>query len=155
MAEKGLPAPTPKPVRAKPATQSKTKEPQKNMPKQNPSKAYPPLEPRVVIQTFTPAEQPENQVPLAPPNQQNQLPDIPPDQPNQSPNNPPNPPPNPPNPPPNVPNDPPNPPANPPDTMQPQNPPPQVPPLSLSYIKPEFSGKPEEDAVTHLLKTND
>ena len=39
--------------------------------------------------------------------------------------------------------------------MQPQNPPPQVPQLSWSYFKPEFSGKPEEDAVVHLLRTND
>ena len=50
MTEKGPPAPTPKPVRVKPATQIKTKEPpQKNPPKQNPSKATPPLEPRVVL----------------------------------------------------------------------------------------------------------
>ena len=49
MAEKGPPAPTPKPVR-KPATQVKVKEPsQKNLPKQNPSKAAPPLEPRIVV----------------------------------------------------------------------------------------------------------
>ena len=39
--------------------------------------------------------------------------------------------------------------------MQPQNPPLQVPQLSWSYFKPEFSGKPEEDAVAHLLRTND
>ena len=39
--------------------------------------------------------------------------------------------------------------------MQPQIPPPQVPQLSWSYIKPEFSGKPEEDVVAHLLRTND
>ena len=39
--------------------------------------------------------------------------------------------------------------------MQPQNPHPQVPQLNWSYFKPEFSGKPEEDAVAHLLRTND
>ena len=39
--------------------------------------------------------------------------------------------------------------------MQPQNPPPQVPQLSWSYFKQEFTGKPEEDAVAHLLRTND
>ena len=39
--------------------------------------------------------------------------------------------------------------------MQPQNPPPQVPQLSWSYFKSEFSCKPEEDAVAHLLRTND
>ena len=39
--------------------------------------------------------------------------------------------------------------------MQPQNPPPQVPQLRWSYFKPEFSGTPEEDAVAHLLRTND
>ena len=39
--------------------------------------------------------------------------------------------------------------------MQLQNPPPQVPQLSWSYFKPEFSGKPEEDEVAHLLRTND
>ena len=27
--------------------------------------------------------------------------------------------------------------------------------LSWSYFKPEFSGKPEEDAEEHLLRTND
>ena len=39
--------------------------------------------------------------------------------------------------------------------MQLQNPPPQVPQLSWSYFMPEFSGKQEEDAVAHLLRTND
>ena len=29
------------------------------------------------------------------------------------------------------------------------------PPLNWSYFKPEFSGKPEEDAEAHLLRTND
>ena len=86
------------------------------------------------------------------------MPDNPPDQPNQPPNNPPNPPnppPIPPNLPPNLPNQPPNPPANPPNPMQPQNPPFQVPQLNWSYFKPEFSGKPEEDAIAHFLRTND
>ena len=72
MAEKGPPAPTPKPVRAKIATQVKTKEPsQKNPPKQNPSRATPPLEPRLVIVLVVPVEQPEDQAPLYPPNQPN------------------------------------------------------------------------------------
>ena len=39
--------------------------------------------------------------------------------------------------------------------MQPQNPPFQVPQLNWSYFKPQFSGKPEEDAIAHLLRTND
>ena len=39
--------------------------------------------------------------------------------------------------------------------MQPPNPPPPVLQLSWSYFKPEFSGKPEEDAVALLLRTND
>ena len=39
--------------------------------------------------------------------------------------------------------------------MQPQNPPPQVPQLSWSYFKPEFSDKLKEDVVAHLLRTND
>ena len=38
--------------------------------------------------------------------------------------------------------------------MQPQNPPPQMPQLNWSYFKPEFPGKPEEDVVAHLLRTN-
>ena len=158
MAEKGPPAPTPKPVR-KPATQTKVKEPsQKNLPKQNPSKATPPLEPRTVVVPVVPVDQPKDQGPLYPPNQPNQLPDNPPDQPNQppdNPTNPPNPPPIPPNLPPNLPNPPPDPPANPPNPMQPQNPPFQVPQFNWSYFKPEFSGKPDEDAVAHLLRTSD
>ena len=80
MAEKGPPAPIPKQVRAKLATQTKTKEPpQKNASKQNPSKATPPLEPRVVLLPLVAADQPEDQVPLHPPNEPNQLPDSPPD----------------------------------------------------------------------------
>ena len=52
--------------------------------------------------------------------------------------------------------------------MQPQNPPVhvpnpilpaapsvQIPQLNWSYFKPEFSGKTEEDAEAHLLRTND
>ena len=74
MAEKGPPAPTPKPVR-KPATQVKVKEPSQK--KQNPSKATPPLEPKRVVIPVVPIDQPEDQVPLYPPNQPNQLPDNP------------------------------------------------------------------------------
>ena len=65
------------------------------------------------------------------------------------PNHPQNPPmdlPNQPNPPPNQP---PNLPANLPDPMANQY------QLNWSYFKPEFSGKPEEDAEAHLLRTND
>ena len=39
--------------------------------------------------------------------------------------------------------------------MQPQAPLAQMPQLHWSYFKPEFSGKPEEDVITHLLRTND
>ena len=139
MVEKGPPAPTPRPVRAKPATQTKTKKPpQKIPPKLNTSKATTPKEPRVVLVPLVPADHPEDQVSLYPPNQPNQLHDIPLDQLNQPPNNPPNPQPN-------LPDQPPNLPANPPNPMQPQNPPPQVPP----------QGKPEEDTVVHLLRPND
>ena len=159
MADRGPHVPAPKVGKAKTAHQTKTREPpQKNPPKQNPKKTAPSLEPKVVV--VVPVGQSETQGPLYPPDQ---LPDIPPDQPNQPPNNPPNqpnPPANPPNPPANPPpnpppNQPPNAPANPPNPMQPQNPPPQVPQLNWSYFKPEFSGKPEEDAVAHLLRTND
>ena len=31
----------------------------------------------------------------------------------------------------------------------------QMPQLSWSYFKPEFSGKPEVDVIAHLLRTND
>ena len=175
MAEKGPPAPIPKPVR-KPATQVKVKETSKK--KHNPSKATPPLEPKRVVIPVVPIDQPE--VPLYPPNQPNQVPDNPPDQPNQLPNNPqnlpnpppippnlppnqppnnppnpPNPPPIPPNLPPNIPNLPPDPPANPPNPIQPQNPPFQVPQFNWLYYKPEFSGKPQEDTIAHLMRTND
>ena len=157
MAEKGPPTPTPKTIR-KPATQVKVKEPsQKNPSKQNPSKATPPLEPKRVLIPVVPIEQPKDQVPFYSPNQPNQLSDNPPDQPNQLPNsppNPPNPPPMPPNFLPNQPNQPPDPPANPHNPMQPQNLPFQVPQFNWSYFKPEFSGKPEEDATAHLLRTN-
>ena len=44
---------------------------------------------------------------------------------------------------------------NPPNPMQPQAPPAQMPQLSWSYFKPEFSGKPEQDMIAHLLRTND
>ena len=46
------------------------------------------------------------------------------------------------------------PPAHPPNPMLPQAPPAQVPQLYWSYFKPEFSGRPEEDAEAHLLRTN-
>ena len=54
--------------------------------------------------------------------------------------------------------DPPNPP-NPPNQPNQQNPmdqpnPPQPQQINWSYFKPEFSGKGEEDATVHLLKTN-
>ena len=39
--------------------------------------------------------------------------------------------------------------------MVPQAPLAQVPQLNWSYFKPEFSGKPEEDAEAHLQRTND
>ena len=39
--------------------------------------------------------------------------------------------------------------------MLPPAPPVQMPQLNWSYFKPEFSGKPEEDAEAHLLRTND
>ena len=159
-------APVPKVSRprSKSVHQAKAKDSKKNLPKQNPVKVTPHLEPRVIV--VNPVDQPEEQVPLNPPNQPNQLPDIPPNQPNQVPNNPPNPQPNPPtgqpdqpqdppanplNQPPNPPpNQPPNPPANPTDPMANQ-----APQLNWSYFKPEFSGKPEEDAVAHLLRKND
>ena len=64
MAEKGLLAPTPKPVRAK--TQAQTKA--KALPKQNTSKTRIPLEPRVVIQPVIPIDQQEDQDTLHPPN---------------------------------------------------------------------------------------
>ena len=39
--------------------------------------------------------------------------------------------------------------------MWPQNPPFQVLQFNWLYFKPEFSGKPEEGAMAHLLGTND
>ena len=48
-----------------------------------------------------------------------------------------------------------NPPAHIPNSMLPPAPPVQIPQLNWSYFKPEFSGKPEEDAEAHLLRTND
>ena len=38
--------------------------------------------------------------------------------------------------------------------MLPPTPPVQIPQLNWSYFKPEFSGKPEENAEAHLLRTN-
>ena len=113
-----------------------------------------------------PADLPQDEAPLYPPNQPNQLhdnppnpphpppipPNFPPNQPLDNPPNLPNPPPIPPNLPPNQPR---NPLANPPNPMQPQNPPFQVPQFNWSYFKAEFSGRPEEDAIAHLLRTND
>ena len=48
-------------------------------------------------------------------------------------------------------------PAQVPNPILPQAPPVQMPQLNWSYFKPEFefSGKPEEDAEAHLLRTND
>ena len=45
--------------------------------------------------------------------------------------------------------------VNPSNPMQVQAPPAQMAQLSWSYFKPGFSGKPEEDAIAHLLRTND
>ena len=61
----------------------------------------------------------------------------------------------PPNPPPQAPMQLSNPPVNAPNPMQPQAPPAQMPQLIWSYFKPEFPGKPEEDVIAHLLRTND
>ena len=36
----------------------------------------------------------------------------------------------------------------------PQQPIPHMPPLNWSHLKPKFSGKPDEDAKPHLLRTN-
>ena len=160
MAEKGPPAPTPKP--------GKTKIP---VAKYTTAKTEIPLEPRVIIR---PIDYQQSQNALNPPNQPDQLPEQQPNIPNprpplpipahlQIPLNPPPPlqiPPNPPPPPPinlNLPPNPPNPPTPPPNPEDPMNPPnpPQPQQLNWSYFKPEFSGKPEEDATVHLLKTND
>ena len=154
MAEKGLPAPTPKP--------GKTKIPVAN---QTTKRLNISLEPKVIIR---PIDYNQGQNALSPPNQPVQLPE-------QLPNIP-----NPPPPPPipgylqqnlpnqqnlpgqqnlldqqNLPNqqNPPNPPNQPnpmdlPNTPQPQQ-------MNWSYFKLEFSGKTEEDATAHLLKTND
>ena len=46
------------------------------------------------------------------------------------------------------------PPAHVPNPMLPQAPAVQMPQLNWSYFKTEFSGKPEEDAEAHLLRTN-
>ena len=92
MAEKGLPAPTPKLIKAKIPAQTKAKA----TPKPTTSKTNIPLEPKVVIR---PVDHQEDQDTLHPPNQPNQLPDIPAAPQDHIPN-PPNPPhtPNPPNP---------------------------------------------------------
>ena len=48
-----------------------------------------------------------------------------------------------------------NPPVHVPNSMLPPAPKVQIPQLNWSYFKPEFSGKPEEDAEAHPLRTND
>ena len=153
MAEKGPPAPTPK--------LGKTKIP---VAKHTTAKTDIPLKPRVIIR---PIDYQQGQNALYPPNQPDHLPEQQPNIPNPSPlptipahlQIPPNPPPPPPihpNLPPNPPNLPPNPPTPPPNPEDPMNPPnpPQLQQLNWSYFKPEFSGKSEEDATVHLLKTN-
>ena len=67
MAEKGLPAPTLKPVRAKTPAQTKAKA----LPKPSTSRTSIPLEPRVVIQ---PIDQQEDQDTLYPPYQSPNIP---------------------------------------------------------------------------------
>ena len=170
MAEKGPPAPPPKP--------GKTKIP---VAKQTNAKNNIPLEPKVIIR---PIDYQQGQNALYPPNQLAQLPEQPSNLPNPPhpppipphlqnlpnpppplpiPPNPPPPPPVPPNLPPNQANPPPNPPDPPGQPTPPPNPhdpmnlpnPPQPQQLNWSYFKPEFSGKEEEDAMAHLLKTND
>ena len=64
MAEKRLPAPTPKPVRAKTPAQTKAKA----LSKQNTSKTSIPLEPSMVIQPVIPIDQWEDQDTLHLPN---------------------------------------------------------------------------------------
>ena len=129
MAEKGPPAPAPKPLRIKIP-----------VPKLTTSKTNIPLEPKIIIRLI---DYPKGQNALYPPSQPAHLPDIP-AAPHNLPSNPPNPlnPPNPPDPP------------NPRDSMYLPNPP-QPHQLNWSYFKPAFSGKTEEDATVHLLKTND
>ena len=46
-------------------------------------------------------------------------------------------------------------PADPPEPQAPQQPAHQVVHLNWSHFKPEFSGKPDENAEAHLLCTND
>ena len=197
MAEKGLPAPTPKSKKKFPVTGQTTKKGNNLNPKvvtkpidhnqgqnvlnppnqpvhlpdqpQNiPNPPPPPPNPQHLMnqqnlpiqqnqpdqqnlpnQQNQPDQQDQQNLPNLP-NQQNQpnildlpnplvLPQNPPNLPN---------PPNPPNPP-NQPNQ-----ANQPNPMDQPNPPqPQL--MNWSYFKPEFSGKAEEDAAAHLLKTND
>ena len=147
MAEKGPPAPTPKPGKTKiPVANQTTKKKGNN------------LNPKVVIK---PIDHNQGQNALNPPNQPAQLPDHPP--------NIPDPPPPPPIPQhlmnqqnvpdqqdqqnlPNLPNQQ-NQPNQPNPMDQPNPPQPQL--MNWSYFKPEFSGKAEEDATMHLLKTND
>ena len=160
MADKGPSVPTPKATRAKITNQTKTKKPfQKNSPKQKSLKKCPSIGTKSSSGTCCTCRSIRRSSPLYPPNHPNQLPDTPPYQSDQPPNNPPNqpnPPPNQqPNPPPQAPMQPHNPQGNPPNPMQPQVPPVQVPQLCWSYFKPVFSGKPDEDTIAHLLRTND
>ena len=113
------------------------------MAKQTASKTNIPLELKIIIR---PIDYQEGQNSPYPPNQLAYLPDIPAAHHNIPPN--PQNPPNPPNP-----QNPPTPPPNPQDPMNLPNPP-QLQQLNWSYFKPEFSGKTEEDAMAHLLKTN-
>ena len=154
MAEKGPPAPTPKPGKTKITvaehTTAKTDIPLElrviircidNQQGQN--ALYPPNQP-----AHLPEQQPNIPNPLPPPPipAHLQIPPNPPLPPHIPPNPPPPPPihpslpPNPPNPPPSPPN-PPTPPPNPENPMNPPNPP-QPQQLNWSYFKPEFSGKP-------------
>ena len=151
MAERELPAPkippTPKAARAKIADQTRATEPSQKTPKQNPSRQVQPLEPWVVEVTV---EEAQGQAPLnpqgPPPHITNSLPNLPVHVPDPE---------QPPNSPPQVPMQPQNPPSNPQNPMQPQVPPIQMPQLIWLYFKPEFSAKPQEDAIAYLLKTND
>ena len=144
MAERGPPAPrlptTCKPMKTKGTEQAKIVDPQQQNPPQP-----------------SPQPQLEVEVLLHP----DQVPDIAPPKPQEPPS---------PDPPAHIPDpvQPQDPPAHVPNLMQPQNPsayvpnpifppspPVQIPQLNWSYFKPEFSGKPEEDAEAHLLRTND
>ena len=92
MADRGLPVPTPKAVRANLQTKLKQRNLlRKTLQNKTPQRLTLQSEPRVVVVLVVPVDQLEDQAPFYPPNQPNQLPDIPPNQPDQQPNNPPNP----------------------------------------------------------------